>query len=112
MKNLESVIKLEQNGKYKYVGFMLLTDPDVAEEKAVLGTQLLFFKSLYNDEFYFLENYNIVDVSTERPYGIFQELIGTFNSNYDIIIDSNKKYKIWDNDSEKSLAVREKEDKK
>ena len=117
MKNLESVIKVQISGKYKYVGFMLLTEPDFAEENNIIGTQLLFFKLISIDgtnlelqnEFYFIVNTDIKDSSYEKPYGMFQSAIGTFNSNYDIDIEVdnnlNSTYHIEDKDRPKAEVI-------
>ena len=107
MENLEDIEKVTEIGKYKYGGCMLLNDPIKTEEKKTLGQCMLFFKELEDEDIYFMLTSDIVGSNYEEPYGCFQKLIGTFNSNYDLEKLDNSGWWIEDKDKPKAEVIEE-----
>jgi len=102
--NLE-ITKLEQAGRYKYIGFLLINEPtskladELDEEGNTItlttkGVSALVFKDETTNKLFAIENNEILDSSEERPYGMFQQLVSNlltvvnieYNENFDYVI--------------------------
>lgn len=102
--NLE-ITKLEQAGRYKYIGFLLINEPTsklsekIDEDGNTIslmtkGVSALVFKDETTNKLFAIENNEILDSMEDQPYGMFQQLVGSFltvvnieyNENFDYVI--------------------------
>ena len=95
--------KLEEQGKYKYMGFVITKEPkselsDKLDEEGntitlmTKGTNLLLFKSMENEQIFFVNSNDISDSTEEKPYGIFQEQISNFTFIFNVEFNENFNY--------------------
>jgi len=111
MNKLQKTIEIEKNGRYKYIGFLLKSETIFGgtgefeysingektelKEAKKLGEQYLFFKDEKND-FFFVMNTNLKDANLSLPFGTFQKNMSSFNSTFDVKVESIENVKTFD----------------
>jgi len=98
MKNINRIDQLNNNGTYKYIGFMA-NEPTTfkgekdGKENAVLEVEILGSNyHLFSDEkdnLFHIISTRFIGANVEKPFGCFTKYMSNFNSNIEFIVSNN-----------------------